>query len=628
MNDTDLRMASKVYPTVSLSQVIQDLQTEAKPIPTEALLPQIRSLLQSEVTHPLIAEFFQACVPYFERDDRLSELVDLMVDEANQFHQLSQTDRALYLAKLAAQIAPDDPLVCNAMTVFLQNGGGTGFTESITWAEKWLAKVDDLANQVIASHFLLSGLMQSCATWARAEEVYRIHKALLAKIPAFAASYQPPSSNSGSAFRVDRLPRLLGFGMFLHYFEDAPRENRSIRNQIAEVCQERYRFSVQDQLSYSPTTSRKSSTLRSTKRLKIGYLSGCLRQHSVGWLARWLLHHQDQEQFEVHLYATVKSDDVLQHSFAAAYGDRFHLLLTDPPAIAKQIHQDEIDILVELDSLTFFTACAVAALKPAPIQVSWLGFDASGLPAIDYYIADPYVLPEDAQSYYPEKIWRLPQTYIAVDGFEVGTPSLRREQLNIPEDAIVYLCCQSGLKRNPDNIRTQMQILRAVPNSYCLIKARWADPVLMQAFFGELAEVEGVSRDRLRFLPDEPSESTHRANLAIADVVLDTYPYNGATTTLETLWMGVPIVTQVGEQFAARNSYTMMMNVGVTEGIAWSQTEYLEWGIRLGTDAALRQNIAYRLRQSRHTSPLWNGRQFARDVEQAYKQMWQQYCEG
>ncbi len=113
--------------------------------------------------------------------------------------------------------------------------------------------------------------------------------------------------------------------------------------------------------------------------------------------------------------------------------------------------------------------------------------------------------------------------------------------------------------------------------------------------------------------------------LGIADVVLDTYPYNGATTTLETLWMGIPLVTRVGEQFAARNSYTMMMNAGITEGIAWTDEEYIEWGIRLGKDTKLRQEVAWKLRQSRQTAPLWNGKQFTREMEKAYEQMWANY---
>ncbi|NJO42198.1 MAG: hypothetical protein HC769_01350 [Cyanobacteria bacterium CRU_2_1] len=244
------------------------------------------------------------------------------------------------------------------------------------------------------------------------------------------------------------------------------------------------------------------------------------------------------------------------------------------------------------------------------------------MPSVDYFIADPYVLPDNAQDYYQETIWRLPQSYIAVNGFEIGTPSRRRDQLDIPDEAIVYLSSQTGLKRNPENVRLQLQILKAVPNSYFLIKSFRADQSLIETFFKEMADAEGVSVDRLRFLPDAPSELGHRANLQLADVVLDTYPYNGATTTLEALWVGLPIVTRVGQQFAARNSYTMLMNTGIHEGIAWNDAEYIEWGIRLGTDAALRQAIACRLWQSRRTAPLWDSQQFTREMEKAYEQMW------
>ncbi|MFM6845752.1 MAG: hypothetical protein ACKPKS_18510, partial [Dolichospermum sp.] len=144
----------------------------------------------------------------------------------------------------------------------------------------------------------------------------------------------------------------------------------------------------------------------------------------------------------------------------------------------------------------------------------------------------------------------------------------------------------------------------------------------MQNFIAPIAQAEGLDLECFRFLPTALTEIEHRANLAIADIVLDTYPYNGATTTLETLWMGVPIVTRVGEQFAARNSYTMMMNVGVTEGLAWSDEEYVEWGVRLGKDEKLRQEVVWKLRKSRQISPLWNGKKFAREMENAYRQMW------
>jgi len=147
--------------------------------------------------------------------------------------------------------------------------------------------------------------------------------------------------------------------------------------------------------------------------------------------------------------------------------------------------------------------------------------------------------------------------------------------------------------------------------------------------FRTQAEQLGVNPERLRFLPPVDSEYVHRANMqTLADVVLDTYPYNGATTTLEALWLGIPLVTRVGQQFAARNSYAFLTQCGITEGIAHSASEYIAWGVRLGTDAQLRQDIRQRLLASRRTSPLWHGQRFAQELGQAFQAMWRIYQAG
>jgi predicted O-linked N-acetylglucosamine transferase (SPINDLY family) len=184
-----------------------------------------------------------------------------------------------------------------------------------------------------------------------------------------------------------------------------------------------------------------------------------------------------------------------------------------------------------------------------------------------------------------------------------------------------------GLKRNPATIRLQMQIIKAVPNSYLLIKGAGSEKLIKDLFIS-IAKEEGIDENRLRFLSGVAKEEIHRANLQIADVVLDTYPYSGATTTLETLWMGIPLVTKVGQQWSSRNSYTLMVNAGISEGIAWSDEEYIDWGIKLGKDEQLRRKVIAKLDESRKTSPIWNARQFTKNVENAYRQMWQIYCES
>jgi len=196
--------------------------------------------------------------------------------------------------------------------------------------------------------------------------------------------------------------------------------------------------------------------------------------------------------------------------------------------------------------------------------------------------------------------------------------------LGIPEKAVVYYSAQSAQKRHLETTRWQVQILKQVPNSHLLIKGKGDADAIRNAYL-QVAAAEGVSGDRFHLLPRDFDEPTHRANMSIADVVLDTFPYTGATTTMEALWMGMPLVTRVGQQFASRNSYTMLRNAGITAGIAHSAEEYIDWGVRYGLNAELREQVRWQLWQSRQTAPLWDAAQFTRHLEYALEQMWQRY---
>jgi predicted O-linked N-acetylglucosamine transferase (SPINDLY family) len=371
----------------------------------------------------------------------------------------------------------------------------------------------------------------------------------------------------------------------LAYLKDDLVGNRWLSNQLAKLFQE----AVRKKFNHVITKYNKPKDVN--KKLNIGYIAHTLRRHSVGFLSRWLIHYHQRDDFNIHLYLVNQVEDDITERWFKNKVDKYDNLPANPQIIAEKINQDNIDILVDLDSITHDVTCGVMALKPAPIQITWLGLDATGIPAIDYFLVDNLVLEKNAQEFYQEKLWRLPNCYLAVDGFEIGTPTLTREDLNIPADAITYLTLQVGLKRNPATIRLQMQIIKAVPNSYLLIKGAGSEKLIKDLFIS-IAKEEGIDENRLRFFSGVAKEEIHRANLQIADVVLDTYPYSGATTTLETLWMGIPVVTKVGQQWASRNSYTFMTYAGISEGIAWSDEEYIQWGIKLGMDEELRKKIA------------------------------------
>jgi predicted O-linked N-acetylglucosamine transferase (SPINDLY family) len=479
------------------------------------------------------------------------------------------------------------------------------FNESIKFSQRYRELANTVSDHFFSNYQLLRALALS-GSWLDLEPVAQRHKALLQNL------FDNPEYVTAE-LRNSLIPAV----GYLAYIQDNLLENRYFQNQVGRLFQpkaQKYSFQA-------------LKTVDTSRRIKVGYIAHTLRQHSVGWLSRWLFQHHDREQFETSIYFVNQNlqDEFYEQWFKPAV-DSAKSCGIEATKIADQIYEDRIDILVDLDSITLNVTYEVMSLKPAPVQVSWLGWDASGLPAIDYFIADPYVLAEDAQEHYQEKIWRLPSTYVAVDGFEVGIPTLRREDLSIPADAVVFQSAQAGAKRHPNTVRLQLKILKEVPNSYFLIKAR-GDAESVKEVFIHLAQQEGVNPDRLRFSGFDSSEYTHRANLKIADVVLDTYPYNGATTTLETLWLGIPLITRVGSTFSARNSYSFMINAGITEGIAWTDEEYVEWGVRLGRDEALRQQVSWKLSQSRQSSALWNAKQFTREMENAYQQMWAKYLE-
>lgn len=592
--------------------VIPALKDTQDPPDSALLLQTLEIVLDKVPPSKAAVDFTAVCLPHLADSPQMFEMV------VNAALRIAYGIRCpLLSAHLIEEYRKLDPNNLEALwhlSIFYQNAHE--YDHGIEIARSRQQLVSTPVEQVLSNKLVLRGLMSAGGRWQEALGVFETHKQLLSNLIAS----HPIDLNPGHVLRLMNSP------YFLPYFRDDLRQNRTMQNQVMQLCQANVQQYAGDRIARYQ--SRPPGDRSATKRLKVGYLSHCMGQHSVGWLARWLLKYHDREKVELHGYfVTNRQGDYLHEWYQSQMEHVCRMGIDcadDAHVLADRIYEDEIDVLVDLDSITLDVTAEIMTLKPAPVQVTWLGWDAAGIPTIDYFIADPYVLPDWAQDYYPEKIWRLPQTYIAVDGFEVEVPNLRREDLNIPAAAIAYLSTQKGYKRHRETAKLQMRIIKNVPNSYFLIKG-FADQNSIQGFFYQIAEEEGVSPEQLRFLPDAPSEAVHRANMAIADVVLDTFPYNGATTTLETLWMGVPLVTRVGEQFAARNSYTMLKNVGVEEGIAWTDEEYVEWGVRFGQDEALRQQVHWKLKNSRRSAPLWNGQQFTREMETAYAQMWALY---
>ena len=579
-----------------------------------SLLWRLLKSLTKYPPYPLLIEFTEVCIPFIQDTETLLYVLISAAIYLSYYDQ--RTDLGIQLLEICLRVAPEEIEVYEHLSGLYQKVDQ--YDQAVTAAQKACQLSVRTIDRFFAHGFLLKAMLSQGSLTEQVMAIFATQQSLLTDLIAEQPRELLPALVS----------RLFTSNYFAPYLRDAAKLNRTLQNQIAQLCQANTPVNLDERMQQfrQRELGRNNSSVR---KLRIGYISHCMVSHSVGWLARWLIRHHDRQKFELYGYFQVyrQYPDPLQAWYEQQMDHVYRGGLDSSGKeheMADRIYADQIDILVDLDSITLDNTCGVMALKPAPVQVTWLGSDASGIPAIDYFIADPYVLPDHAEEYYAEKIWRLPETYIAVDGFEVDVPSLRRDQLDIPADAIVFLSAQRGYKRHIDTMRLQMQILKSVPNSYFLIKGL-GDQDSIRSLFEQTAKLEGVDPKCLRFLDITETEAIHRANLGLADIVLDTYPYNGATTTLEALWMGVPLVTRVGEQFSARNSYGMMVNAGISEGIAWTDAEYVEWGIKLGKDAQLRQDISIKLKASRQTAPLWNGKKFTLEMEKAYEQMWQDF---
>jgi predicted O-linked N-acetylglucosamine transferase (SPINDLY family) len=569
----------------------------------ELLELAVGSLL--EFPNELTCEFIRQCL--FGFPESRSHLIKLIGDTLLILsHRFGISQFAIEILEICLEFQFQDTFILQILCRLYS--GINKYQKAIEVSSLIYSLCNGSAQKVIANANIIRTLL-TAGDWQNAISIIDRHDQLLQTL----IDEKPTHLDAGLN------QSLLVSATFLPYGVDRPDYYRSIQNQLSRLYLNlNHSQAIIDRIE--PSVLPKQVGV-----LRIGYLASTLRSHSVGWLSRWLWQYHDREKYQIFTYCINQNpDDPFYKKWFRDRSEAAYCFGNNADEINAQIRTDKVDILIDLDSLTLDTTCQILAAKPAPIQVSWLGWDATGLPTVDYFIADRYVLPENAQEYYREKIWRLPQSYLAVDEFEVGIQTIRREDLDIPADSIIYWSGQRGYKRHPQTIKLQMQILKYVPNSYLLIKGE-SDRHTIENLFGNIANEVGVELDRLRFLDSVADEPTHRANLAIADIVLDTFPYNGATTTLETLWMGIPMVTQVGQQFAARNSYTFMLNAGIEEGIAWSQEEYIEWGIKLGLDRDLRDKIAGKLRSGRTTAPVWNAKQFTLDMEDAYRQIWAKY---
>lgn len=377
-----------------------------------------------------------------------------------------------------------------------------------------------------------------------------------------------------------------------------------------------------------------SKPIDSTNKIKIGYLSADFRLHPLAFLITELIEKHDRSRFEIVAYSYGADDKTPERKRLQQAFDNFvDIRGLNDVAAAKKIRDDQVHILVDLTGYTQTSRTSIVALKPAAIHINWLGYagtmggivgeiegELNNKPVFDYIIADHTIAPNPED--FSEKILYLPCYQPNDSQRPLGKTSTKSIQ-QLPEDAFVFCCFNQTFKITPEVFAVWMRILKQVPNSvlWLLECNPWAKENLQSA-----SSNAGIDAQRLVFAPRVPI-ADHLARHVHADLFLDTIPYNAHTTASDALWMGLPVLTCIGETFASRVSASLLRRVNLPELVSDSLQEYEQKALDIASNRAKLELIKQKLQAGTKKSTLFDSQQFAVDVEQQYLNVWLNYTQ-
>lgn len=364
------------------------------------------------------------------------------------------------------------------------------------------------------------------------------------------------------------------------------------------------------------------------ERITIGYLSYDFRNHPVAHLMLGLFRLHNRDGFEILCYSYGPNDDSYYRQEISQACDRFvDLKNVDFVESAKQICSDHVDILVDLTGYTRGNKLEICALRPAPVQVSYLGFPGTtGADFIDYIITDKTVTPQHHARYYSEKFVYLPHCYQVNDNTQaIAKKDWGKPDFGLPKSGLVFCSFNQAYKIEPIMFHSWMRILQKVPESVLWLKG--TNKTVNANLIGE-AEFRGVKAERLVFAKKMPTKEEHLARLALADLALDTRVFNGHATTSDALWAGVPVVALKGNHFASRVSASILTAIGLPELIAETLEHYEALAVGLGSNRNDLKAIRKKLSRNRQREPLFDTPRFVRNLEAAYKEIWNLFLAG
>lgn len=361
------------------------------------------------------------------------------------------------------------------------------------------------------------------------------------------------------------------------------------------------------------------------RKLRVGYVSADFRHHSVAYFFEPLLISHDRSVIEVFLYSAVTSPDKVTTRFHQLCDHWRDISTMNDAHVADLIQDDAIDILVDLSGHTAGNRLGVFAQKPAPIQVTYLGYpDTTGLPTMDYRITDDQADPlGTTEQFHSEKLLRIGEGFLCYLPMDDAPEHKYSENA---EGHITFGSFNNLAKINEHVISIWSEILHAVPLSKLVIKNNALSDPKTRAGYYALFQGHGISQEQVELLGLIQSPAEHVALYNQIDIALDTFPYNGTTTTCEALWMGVPVITYAGKTHASRVGASLLSQLGLRELIATDVQQYVNLAVALAIDRERLPYLHRSLRERMRQSPLCDAIGFTGRIENAYRAVWKDWC--
>ncbi len=361
--------------------------------------------------------------------------------------------------------------------------------------------------------------------------------------------------------------------------------------------------------------------------LRIGYVSGDFGTHPVGFLLRDVIRHHDRQQYAIHCYSMMRSSDNITAAIRENADAWIDALLMGDEELADRINEDRIDILVDLAGHTAYNRLPTFVLKPAPVQATWIGyFHSTGLESIDYFITDPFTTPQGCGQLFSETPVCLPHSR-----FCYSPPEYAPEVVEPPvlvRGEITFGSFNRIEKLVDPVIAAWVKIINAVPNSRLLLKSGALENKGVSDRLRRRFSAYGLDSGRLE-LQGPSSHPEMLEQYGEIDIALDPFPFNGGMTTLEALWMGVPVVTVEGATVVSRQTISALSNIGLAGELVFKDIDsYIMGAVALANNPSRLVELRDSIRPLMATSPLRQAEQFTRDLEHLYRRMWQAWCEG